>query len=88
MVLRSDCMVVGITSVGICSLHLINVCIKIMQIAIPLFKHWLTIYDIRVLTTTLNFAITFYRKSSILFISETVITLTSAFTYTFSTYDI
>ena len=63
MVLMSDRMVVWITSVGIYSLHLINVCIKIMQIAIPLFKHWLTIYDIRVLTTTLNFAITFYRMS-------------------------
>jgi hypothetical protein len=88
MVLRSDRMVVGFTSVGICSLHLINVCIKKMQIAIPLFKKWLTIYDLRVLTTTLNFAITFYRKSYILFISETVITLTSTFTYTFSTYDL
>ena len=28
MVLRSDRMVVGFTSIGICSLHLINVCIK------------------------------------------------------------
>ena len=28
MVLRSDRMVVGFTAIGICSLHLINVCIK------------------------------------------------------------
>ena len=28
MVLRSDRMVVGLTAIGICSLHLINVCIK------------------------------------------------------------
>jgi len=36
---------------------------KKMQIAILLFKNGLTIYDLRVPTTTLNFAITFYRKS-------------------------
>ena len=38
MVLRSDRMVVGFTSIGICSLLLINVCIKKMQIAILLLK--------------------------------------------------
>ena len=38
MVLRSDRMVVGFTSIGICSLLLINACIKKMQIAILLFK--------------------------------------------------
>ena len=59
-----------------------------MQIAILLFNNGLTIYDLRVPTNTLNFAITFYRKSYILFISETVIALKSAFTSTFPTYDL
>ena len=45
-----------------CSLHLINVHIKNVQIAILLFKNMLTIYDLQVPTITLNFAITFYRK--------------------------
>jgi hypothetical protein len=37
--------------------------IKNIQIAILLFKNRFTIYDLQVPTTTLNFAITFYRKS-------------------------
>jgi hypothetical protein len=54
-----------------------------MQIAILLFRNGLTIYDLRVPTNTFNFAITFYRKSKILFISETIITLMTAFTLRF-----
>jgi hypothetical protein len=46
-----------------CSLHLINVHIKKIQITILLFKNRFTIYDLRLPSTTLNFAITFYRKS-------------------------
>ena len=79
-------MVVGFTGYW---LHLINVCIKKkMQIAILLFRNGLTIYDLRVPTNTFYFAITFYRKSKILFISETIITLMTAFTSTFSTCDL
>jgi hypothetical protein len=37
--------------------------IKKIQIAILLFKNRFTIYDLRLPSTTLNFAITFYRKS-------------------------
>ena len=46
-----------------CSLHLINVHIKKIQITILLFKNRFTIYDLQLPSTTLNFAITFYRKS-------------------------
>jgi len=46
------------------------------------------VYDLRVPTSTLNFAITFYRKSKILFISETVVILKSTLTSTFTTYDL
>ena len=37
--------------------------LKKIEIAILLFKNRFTIYDLRVPSTTLNFAITFYRKS-------------------------
>ena len=46
-----------------CSLHLINVHIKKIQTTILLFKNRFTIYDLRLPSTTLNSAITFYRKS-------------------------
>ena len=71
-----------------CSLHLINVHIKKIQIIILLFKNRFAIYDLRLPFTTLNFPITFYRKSSILTISETVVTLKSTLTSTFTTYDL
>ena len=53
-----------------------------------LSAHRLTIYDLRVPTTTHNFAITLYRKSEILFISGTVVALMSTLTSTFTTYDL
>jgi hypothetical protein len=48
----------------------------------------LTIYNLRVPTTTLNFRINCYRKSYIPFISETVVALKSTSTSTFTAYDL
>jgi hypothetical protein len=47
--------------IGICLLHLINVCIKKNADSNSSLQKWA--YDLRVPTTTLNFVITFYRKS-------------------------